>query len=116
MCFPKRLRHLRISRHLMQKEVAESLGVTETAISQWERGMRVPDINTLTQLADIFMVTTDYLLGRSDDPCGKIIRLESISKDLPSGYMEVITSASEANLTGDELEAIVNIIKTLKQK
>lgn len=116
MSFAKKIRSLRQSRNLMQKDVAKVLEVSDVAVSHWERGIRTPDVETLTKLADLFHVTTDYLLGRSDDPYGRIIRLESLSKDLPSGYMDVVASASQANLTSDELEAIVNIIKTLKQK
>ena len=39
------------------------MGVSQTAVSQWETDKNYPDINTIKQLADIYSVTTDYLLG-----------------------------------------------------
>lgn len=54
---------LRKERNLSQANLAERLGVSQTAVSQWETDKNYPDINTIKQLADIYSVTTDYLLG-----------------------------------------------------
>ena len=56
-------RQLRKERNLSQANLAERLGVSQTAVSQWETDKNHPDINTIKQLADIYSVTTDYLLG-----------------------------------------------------
>ena len=56
-------RQLRTERNLSQANLAERLGVSQTAVSQWETDKNYPDINTIKQLADIYSVTTDYLLG-----------------------------------------------------
>ncbi|WP_417088102.1 helix-turn-helix domain-containing protein, partial [Eubacterium maltosivorans] len=56
-------RQLRKERNLSQANLAERLGVSQTAVSQWETDKNYPDINTIKQLADIYSVTTDYLLG-----------------------------------------------------
>lgn len=62
------LRELRKSRSLSQGDLAKALSVHQTAVSQWETGRTMPDIDTITQVAKYFNVSTDYLLGRDDDP------------------------------------------------
>ncbi|MDO4288042.1 MAG: XRE family transcriptional regulator [Eubacterium sp.] len=56
-------RQLRKERNLSQANLAERLGVSQTAVSQWETDKNYPDINTIKELAEIYSVTTDYLLG-----------------------------------------------------
>lgn len=50
---------------LTQDKLAEMLGVTAQAVSKWENDQSCPDITILPQLADIFGITTDELLGRA---------------------------------------------------
>lgn len=57
-----RIAELRSKMGMTQLELAEKLGVTDRAVSKWETGASYPDIALLPQLADIFGVTTDYLL------------------------------------------------------
>lgn len=64
--FGERLKSLRESNGLTQDELAEKVGVTKQAISQYERGVRRPDFDTLSALCDLFNVSTDFLLGKSD--------------------------------------------------
>ena len=62
-----RLFALRTKRGLTQEEVAKKVGVSNKTFSKWETGATVPDIYTLVLLAETFGVTTDNLLGISDD-------------------------------------------------
>lgn len=66
--FPHRIRGLREKIGWRQKDVAEKLGISESAYGYYEQGRREPSNDTLRQLADIFNVNIDYLLGRTDDP------------------------------------------------
>lgn len=61
----KRIRQLREEREWRQADLAERLGVTASAVTQWERGQRVPDPAMLERIADTFGVSVDYLLGRT---------------------------------------------------
>ncbi|KMY62993.1 transcriptional repressor of PBSX s [Geobacillus stearothermophilus] len=63
-----RLRKLRQEKKLTQEELGKKINVTKVSISGYENGNRTPDTETLQKLADFFNVTTDYLLGRTDDP------------------------------------------------
>jgi len=61
-----RILMLRKAAGLSQKDLASKLFVNQTLVSQWERGTTKPGQDLLQTMADIFNVTTDYLLGRSD--------------------------------------------------
>lgn len=63
-----RLKELRTKKDIGQKEVGAFLGVSDSSIRKYESGERTPDPDSLTKLAQYFAVTTDYLLGVSDDP------------------------------------------------
>lgn len=61
-----RLAQLRKEKDIIQEDLAKYLGITRPAYSAYESGKRTPDNTTLSRLADFFMVSTDYLLGRTD--------------------------------------------------
>ena len=67
--FGELLRELRDDRKLTQKGLAEKICVTVGTISNYENDQHLPDIEKLIMLADLFDVTTDYLLGRAASPC-----------------------------------------------
>lgn len=60
------IRDIRLRKNLTQVEVATALGVSAVVYSRYETGSRQPSIDVLIQMADIFGVTVDYLLGRQD--------------------------------------------------
>jgi len=60
------IKQLRLSCNYSQVEFAKILGVTKQCVSNWENDNVVPSIEMLNKIADVFNVTTDYLLGRSN--------------------------------------------------
>ncbi|MGN0531209.1 MAG: helix-turn-helix domain-containing protein [Eubacterium sp.] len=64
----KRLRDLREDNDLKQSEIAEILGIAQTVYSRYERGFQTIPIEHLLKLADYYNTTTDYILGRSNEP------------------------------------------------
>lgn len=56
---------LRYDKGYSQIEMAEKLGVTKGAVGMWETDKRKPDYDALIKIADLFDVTTDYLLSHS---------------------------------------------------
>lgn len=63
----QRMRELRKEKNITQPELAKMLGVSNGAIGNWETGNRQPDDTAKIQMADIFGVSVDYLIGRTDN-------------------------------------------------
>ena len=62
----QRLRDLREDRDLLQKDVADVLGISQTVYSLYERGFQTIPVVHLLALADFYQTSTDYLLGRTN--------------------------------------------------
>ena len=63
----ERLLQLRDERKLSRKAVAEQLHIVERTYQRYANGEREPTASTLAELADFYGVTTDYLVGRTDE-------------------------------------------------
>ena len=64
--FCKQLYSLRCENNLSRAQLAEELHVSVRLISYWENGQRECDFDMLIKIADIFSVSIDYLLGRTE--------------------------------------------------
>lgn len=64
--FAERVTALRKQRGLTQARMGELLGMAERSYNRWERGGHLPSLEMLVKAADIFQVTLDELVGRSD--------------------------------------------------
>ena len=69
-----RIRELRKQAKLSQEMMAEKIGVSRQAITKWETGLGVPDIENLVAIADLFKLSLDELMGRD-------IEHETLAKD-----------------------------------
>jgi transcriptional regulator with XRE-family HTH domain len=91
--FAERLKQARERlRGLSQSELAERAGLQAAAVSHFETGQRKPSFDNLRRLADALEVTTDYLLGRSDEPKTSAAPADPLYRDydkLSSGDREV---------------------------
>lgn len=61
--FAKMLRKIRTDKGLSQRELADKIYVTRSAITRWENGSRMPDADTLARLCQFLDVNLDFLLG-----------------------------------------------------
>lgn len=66
MSFSEKFKELREKSGKSQKYIADALGITSSAVSDWERGVKTPRTERLKEVADYFGVTTDYLTGDAD--------------------------------------------------
>ena len=53
---------LRKERGMTQLDLAEKMGVTDKAVSKWERDLSCPDVNTIPKLAEVFSISVDELM------------------------------------------------------
>ena len=68
----KNIAELRRANDTTQAELAEKLNYSDKAVSKWERGESIPDVTVLSEIADIFGVTVDYLLTEDHAPAEEI--------------------------------------------
>ena len=66
--FSERLKAVRNSKGLMQRDIAEYLSIVPKAYQKYEYGIREPSFEILTKLCQFLEVSADYLLGLSDTP------------------------------------------------
>lgn len=67
MSLGKRLKAERAKKGWSQIYVSEKVGITNTVLSNYERDYRDPDTETLKKIAELYDVSVDYLLGRTDN-------------------------------------------------
>ncbi len=66
MEFKSRLKDLRTSNNLSQKQLGDIIGASYSAIGYWETGVNEPKISYIIALCKYFNVSADYLLGLTD--------------------------------------------------
>ncbi|MEH7122076.1 helix-turn-helix transcriptional regulator [Bacillus sp. JJ1773] len=104
----ERIKKLRKERKITQEELGKKINVTKVSISGYENGIRNPDTDTLKKIADFFGVTTDYLLGRTDNP--NEITSEEIYED--PDFMYAMRSAQE--LSEESKQKVLDFIEMMK--
>ena len=67
MSFGRKLKLLREEKRMLQSELAGLLNLAPSSISMYEQDERDPDTSTVKKIAEIFNVSTDYLLGLTDE-------------------------------------------------
>lgn len=93
----KRLIQLREKNNFSQSFVARQIGVTPALISAYEKQERNPSINKLIALADIYHVSTDYILGRTHTD-------------------NVSTTINVEHLTNTQINIVRELVQNMNQK
>ena len=86
-----RIKSLREKTNKTQSELAKQLGITRSSVNAWEMGISVPSTQYIVELASIFHVSTDYLLG-----------------------VNATSTISVAGLTDQDIEIVNSLILHLK--
>ena len=76
----KMLRMLRKSNGMSQDTLSKQLGVSRSTVAMWETGQSAPDIYTLKQLAEMFSVTVDMLIGNESNAYAKSVKIPVLGK------------------------------------
>ena len=74
----RKIAELRKAHNMTQFELADALGISFQAVSNWERGASMPDISKLPELAEIFGVTIDEILGKNNPAIVQLAHGETI--------------------------------------
>lgn len=65
--FGEKIRALRLEKGLTQTQLADKIGLVKGSISAYEQGKKYPSVEVLIKLCTVFDVSSDYLIGLSDD-------------------------------------------------
>nr|PZN47263.1 MAG: hypothetical protein DIU61_19795 [Bacteroidota bacterium] len=114
----ERITQLRTEAKLTQEELGNMLKVKRGTVASWESGHRTPELRYLEQMAQIFDVSVDYLLGRSDHRKTQLPDwLSRVSPEWQKRILEdealtrlmfkFLDSAGLKNLPTDQLEMIL---------
>ncbi|EHS2317113.1 helix-turn-helix transcriptional regulator, partial [Listeria monocytogenes] len=97
--FGNRLKQLRKNNNKTQEDISKILGISRGAYSHIENGRNEPDMETIVKLADIFEVSTDYLLGKSNN-----------------GLVDIIAAHIDSNATEEDIKEILAYIEEKRKE
>ena len=97
MRFNERIKKQRQKLRYTQRELADKVNVSPQVISNWERGYTEPSAEDINKLSEILQTSTDYLLGRTNEP---------------SSYLENFIKINDNHDVGKQLELFQNELKT----
>ena len=107
----EKLKKLRKSMGLTQSDVARLLGFSAQRYNYYETGKREPDNATLKALGELFDVSIDYLLDRTNDPSTPTLIIPEELQDARVAFHH-----GEEDLTQDEVDKIAAFIRFIKSE
>lgn len=110
--FGELLAELRRDAGLKQSELAEKLYVTAGTISNYENNVHLPDVEKLEAIADLFHVTTDYLLGR----CSSDLSPDIWDHPLLAGKTTSEVVRTISSLTPERRHALAVILRDMSTR
>ncbi len=116
-----RLRDLRRENNLTSRDLAKLLNVSQPTITRWENGLQEPSKKNVKKLASYFNVSSDYLLGLTDErePYKKPLKFEEALKILENTKRndDIFTITENfKNLTDEQLHTIATIVESFTKK
>lgn len=106
--FGDKLKQIRKEKNIKQEDLGKLLNVGGTTISNWENNITQPSIEQIVEIAKFFNVSTDYLMGITEDDVPKIEKLRQTLRE--AGIMV------GTDLSYDELNRALRIVEMMKEK
>jgi len=97
---------------MSQQELASAINVAPSTVGGWESGNREPDFKTLISIAIYLNVSSDYLLGLSDNPEPEQRSIDSVALN---NFLTTFIRPEFEGLTPEEINALANIAVVLKK-
>lgn len=116
MSLGSRLKKARERKRLTQQEVADKLGVSNGAISGYERNYRDPDTEMLKKLATLYEVSVDYLTGNIIKESSNTYEINEINKEEKIRQEKLKLAEMIINLPENQRKLIEEMIRTLQDK
>ena len=93
--------------HLTQMQLAERLGITDKAVSKWERGVAMPDSSIMLELCSILQISVTDLLS------GEVVTVDHYSKETEKNLLELVKQKEEADRRLLKMEIVLGVIALL---
>ena len=93
--------------NLTQLQLADKLGITDKAISKWERGITMPDTSIMLELCDVLSISVNDLL------CGEVVTMDNYNKELENNLLEMIKQKEQADKRLLCVEVFIGITATV---
>ena len=103
----KFIAELRKEKGLTQMQLAERLGITDKAVSKWERGIAMPDSSIMIELCNILGITVNELLR------GEIIPMADYSKEMEQSLVDMARQKEEGDRWLLRLEVCLGVISAI---
>ena len=109
-----KLKELRKNRDILQKDLAKLLNVSVSTVSMWEVGTNQPSADDIKKIANLFNVSTDYLLDNEDSKT--VIKNDEVLKDVADKVNDPLNRALYKKVgelrTDEDKKRVYNIINT----
>ena len=89
---------------LTQMQLAETLDITDRAVSKWETGRSLPDSAIMLELCDVLKITVNDLL------CGEVVTMENYNKELENNLLEMVKEKEQADRRLLKMEVLIGIL------
>jgi len=113
-----RIKEIRKKNNLTQNDFGKLFNLNDSTISLYESNKRTPEYDILVRIADKFNVTTDWLLGRVEEP--DLIIHEGTSlpynlKEIGVEYLKLCKEIQNKEINPQDLLKIINVVKDIKK-
>lgn len=112
--FSDRLKRLRAERHISQVALGKDLFVSQQAVAKWELGTASPNPEMITKIAKYFDVSTDFLLGNTEERKETPTNPPEAPKTLDN--VDFALYGATHDLTKEEKEDVLSFVNFLKSK
>ena len=111
-----RIRDLRKQNQMTQAQLADRVGVTDKAVSKWERDVSYPDVALFPKLADLFGVTVDDLLagGGEEGQPSRLSQIFGMSHDIRTPLHIILGCADMAMAHREDEGELLRYLETIK--
>lgn len=110
------IRALRIQNNMTQLQLADKLGVTDKAVSKWERDLSYPDISLFPAIADVLGTTIDGLLRECKEAChpSKLLQAFEMTRDIRMPLHIILGCVEIIRNNHDDLETLQKYLDEIK--
>jgi len=93
--------------NLTQLQLAEKLGITDKAVSKWERGISMPDSSVMLELCALLKITVNDLL------CGEVIGMENYNREAENKLLEMVKEKEQKDKLLLAIEWVIGILSII---